>query len=298
MNDIENALDWGDSRFISAADGLKLHVRVWGEAYKGQATPVICLPGLTRNSRDFAGFAAYMNEKNTVKRVIYGIDARGRGLSEKASSWKDYNLFTELGDVLAVLTALDIEHAIFVGTSRGGLLTMMLSAARPGAIKAAILNDVGPVLDGTGLAQIKLYLQNPAQPKSFDDATTIQKSVLGKYFGALDDDDWIYETYARYRLIKGKWQGDYDPALKHTMSSYDLDQPIPTMWPQWTGLRPVPTMVVRGENSALLSQETVRLMGEVHHKMRSITAEGQGHAPMLHKPDVARHLAVFLDELS
>ncbi|MEO1701593.1 MAG: alpha/beta hydrolase [Pseudomonadota bacterium] len=296
MNDIESALDWGRSRWFSASDGLKLHVRVWDTDQDGQSTPVFCLPGLTRNSRDFAGLAAYLNSKAKVKRTVYALDSRGRGLSEYASDWKDYNLFTELGDVINALTALGLEHCIFVGTSRGGLLTMLLGAARPGAIKAAVINDVGPVIEGTGLAQIKLYLQKQVKPRSFPDAVALQKSVMSKAFTALDEKDWVYETHARYRKINGQWRADYDPALSKTMNSYDLDQPIPTMWPQWISLRQVPTMVIHGENSSLLTSQSVADMGSVHPQIQVVTAEGQGHAPMLHRPEVARHLAVFLDE--
>ncbi|MEO0544801.1 MAG: alpha/beta hydrolase [Pseudomonadota bacterium] len=294
MADADSIMDLGRSVYVSAPDGLKLHVRIWDSSQ--QHTPIFCLHGLTRNSRDFAGLATYLAAKSKVKRTVYALDLRGRGLSQHAKNWQQYDLATELGDVLAVLTAMGLEHCIFVGTSRGGLLTMLLGAARPGAIKAAVINDVGPVLEGTGLAQIKLYLQKPQQPKSLPDALAIQKSIMGKAFTAFDEQDWLYEAQARYRKIKDKWQLDYDPSLSKTMTGFDLDQPIPTMWPQWMSLRDVPTMVVRGENSALLSSETVTAMGSVHGNMQTVTAEGQGHAPMLHRPEVARHLAAFLDQ--
>ena len=172
-----------EDRSWTSADGLLLHFRDYKgpEGYEGP--PVLCLHGLTRNSRDFAGIADYLATHAKQKRAIYALDLRGRGHSEYAKDWQQYDLFTELGDVIAILTALGLEHCIFIGTSRGGLLTMLLGAARPGAVKAAIINDVGPVLEGTGLAQIKLYLQKPQKPRNFADAIAIQKSVMGKASG-------------------------------------------------------------------------------------------------------------------
>ncbi|MEL6202253.1 MAG: alpha/beta hydrolase [Pseudomonadota bacterium] len=296
MTNIESTYDQGRSVFVTAPDGLKLHVRAWGEEHRDSCTPIFCLHGLTRNSRDFAGIADYLATHAKQKRAIYALDLRGRGHSEYAKDWQQYDLFTELGDVIAILTALGLEHCIFIGTSRGGLLTMLLGAARPGAVKAAIINDVGPVLEGTGLAQIKLYLQKPQKPRNFADAIAIQKSVMGKSFSAFSEEDWSFEAHARFREIKGKLRFDYDPKLAKTMEAYNLDQPIPTMWPQWISLRQIPTMVVRGENSALLSTDTIKSMGTVHEKMQTVTADGQGHAPLLHRPEVAKHLTVFLDQ--
>ncbi|MEL6435633.1 MAG: alpha/beta hydrolase [Pseudomonadota bacterium] len=291
-----SAMDLGESQFVTARDGLRLHVRRWGDA-DASATPVFCIHGLTRNSRDFAGIATHAIENAKTKRRFYALDLRGRGLSGYDKDWQNYNLFTELDDVISALTALGIEHAIFLGTSRGGLLTMMLSAGRPGAIKAAILNDIGPVIDGAGLTQIRLYLQKAPMPSSMEDAIDVQKSIMSKNFTVLLDEHWRFEAEARYREIDGKLRADYDPEIVKTVTSVDLNTPIPTLWPQFAGLGAVPVMSIRGQNSSLLSEQTVAAMGKAHPGMVAFTAEGQGHAPMLHVADVADGLVAFLDGL-
>lgn len=287
--------DSGRSVFVTLRDGLKMHVRIWGDEASGE-TPILCLPGLSRNSRDFAGIAAHLVKNARTKRTIYALDFRGRGLSDSDKDWTNYNLMTELDDVLNALTALGIEHAIIIGTSRGGMITMMMAAARPGAIKGVILNDIGPVIEGDGLTQIRLYLKNAKTPRNMDEALRLQKSIMGKTFPALSDEDWAFECWSRFREIGGKLKADFDPALVKTLTSIDLSQRLPTMWPQFAGLRGVPMMVVRGENSNLLSQKTADAMRKYHPDCEIVTAGGQGHAPMLHARDLTAPVMQFVDQ--
>lgn len=287
--------DLGESRFVTMPDGLVIHVRSWGPAASGR-TPLLCLPGLSRNSRDFAGLAARFAGHPKSPRQVIAVDFRGRGLSGHDKNPGNYNIVTEAMDVNAVLTALGIEHAVFVGTSRGGLVTMIMAGMRPGAIAAAVLNDIGPVLEGAGLAQIRIYLQKSPRPKNWAEAIAIQKSVMAATFTSFTEEDWLFEALAKYAEKDGKIGPDHDPGLLQVVKAIDLSSPLPTMWPQFAGLAGVPAMVIRGANSALLSQKTVEQMAERHPKLTSLTIDGQGHAPLLHSAGIPEALAAFLDK--
>lgn len=275
------AFDPGESLFVSARDGLRLHVRAFGPL-DSDRTPVVCLPGLSRNSRDFLGLAGHFAKHKKAPRRVLAIDFRGRGLSGYDSDWTNYNVLTEAEDVMAVLAALNIEHAIFVGTSRGGLVTMILSAMRPGAICGAILNDIGPAIEGAGLIQIRLYLKQLPQPRDWNEAVETQKSVMAKSFPAFGEPEWAFEAHGRYRRIDDILRPDHDPALVKTLTRIDPGDRLPTLWPQFAGLRAVPTLLLRGENTTILSEKTADRMAALHPALSRVTIGGQGHAPMLH----------------
>jgi pimeloyl-ACP methyl ester carboxylesterase len=271
-------------------------VRAFGPKDSALA-PIVCLPGLSRNSRDFLGLADHFATHAKQARRVYAFDFRGRGLSGHDRDWHNYNVLTEADDVVAGLTALNIEHAIFVGTSRGGIVTMLLTAMRPGAIGAAVLNDIGPVIEGVGLTQIRLYLKQMPQPRDWAEAIALQKSVMEKSFTALDDAHWAFEAHGRYREIDRQIRADHDPALIRTLTNIDLGERLPTMWPQFAGLKGVPVLVLRGENSSLLAEETVRTMQGMHPSLTAATVSGQGHAPMLHTPGALTPIEAFVGKL-
>ncbi|RUU51912.1 alpha/beta fold hydrolase, partial [Mesorhizobium sp. M2C.T.Ca.TU.002.02.1.1] len=174
--------------FYIAPDGLKLHARVYGEAHAG--LPVICLPGLTRNARDFHELALHLSGKAERPRKVVAFDYRGRGQSDQDPDIGHYNVGVEAGDVLAGLSALGIEQAAFIGTSRGGLIIHVLGALKPAALKAIVLNDIGPVIEAEGLAHIRAYLDRAPKPKTFAEAVDAQRRVHGADFPALSDADW------------------------------------------------------------------------------------------------------------
>ena len=138
------------SRFFSASDGLRLHARDYGPL-ASPALPVVCLPGFARTAADFHEVALALSQDEAKPRRVLAADYRGRGLSAYDSNWKNYDIRVELDDLLQVLVAAGIDRAVFIGTSRGGLLTMALAAARPAVIKGVVFNDVGPVIDARGL---------------------------------------------------------------------------------------------------------------------------------------------------
>jgi pimeloyl-ACP methyl ester carboxylesterase len=284
--------DW----HYSAPDGLRLHARIYGEP--SDALPVVCLPGLTRNARDFHGLAMHLSQRASNKRQVIAFDYRGRGGSAHDPNWQNYNLPTEAADIIAGMTALDLEHAAFVGTSRGGLIIHLLAAMRPGLLKCVVLNDVGPELGGAGLAHIRTYLERAPKPKDRAEALAIQKRVHGPAFPALANGDWERAVDALYRFEGGRPVADFDPALVKTMTTLDLDTPLPTLWPQFEGLANAPTLVLRGEHSSLLTAETLAAMHGRHAGMESVVVGGQGHAPHLDTGDLPQTIAAFIDKAS
>ena len=284
----------GYSEFrYSAQDGLQLSARVYPAAGGGSFTPVVCLAGLTRNAHDFHELALKLSRDDRRPRKVVAFDYRGRGRSAHDPDWRNYDVLVEADDVLAGLVALGIPEAVFIGTSRGGLIIHVLAALRPSVLKAVVLNDVGPVIQGEGLAQIRGYLERAPKPRSWSDAVEIQKTALGRSFPALADEDWERMARAVFREEKGRIVPDFDRKLLKPLMRIDFDAPLPILWPQFDGLRAKPLMVVRGENSSLLSESTVREMAERHPGMISVTVEGQGHAPLLETGELPGLIADF-----
>ena len=285
------------SHFISAPDGLRLHVRSY-ESGVSALTPVVCLPGLTRNSDDFEALAEALAQgaAGGPRRVI-ALDYRGRGLSEHDSNWRNYDLKVENADILACLTALEIGEAAFVGTSRGGLHVMMFAITRPAMLRGAVLNDIGPVIEAQGLARIRSYVGKLPAPHSWADAVDLAKSVMGAQFSNLNAVDW--DAYARGTFMEtdGKFQLRYDPALMRTMENINLDVALPTAWPQFAGLSHIPLLALRGAKSDLLSPQTLEQMQARHSRCEAHIVEGQGHAPLLRDAPTIARIGEFLRDL-
>ncbi|WP_027053371.1 alpha/beta fold hydrolase [Mesorhizobium erdmanii] len=279
--------------FYTAPDGLKLHARVYGEANSGH-WPVVCLPGLTRNARDFHELAVYLSTRSAMPRKVVAFDYRGRGRSAYDPDVSHYNVGVEAGDILAGLAALDIAEAAFIGTSRGGLIIHVLGALRPAALRAIVLNDIGPVIEPAGLAHIQSYLERTPKPKTFAEVVAAQRSIHGKDFPALTDLDWTRMVGALYRETDQGLLPDFDPKLVDTVAGLDLSQPLPALWPQFDVLAAIPLLTICGANSRLLSAETMRQMREHHPAMEAITVEGQGHAPFLETGNLPGDIADFL----
>ncbi|UVK53766.1 alpha/beta hydrolase [Mesorhizobium sp. AR02] len=280
--------------FYSAPDGLRLHARVYGAANSGH-WPVACLPGLTRNARDFHELALYLSTRSPVPRKVVAFDYRGRGQSAYDPDVSHYNVGVEAGDILAGLAALGIEEAAFIGTSRGGLIIHVLGALRPAALKAIVLNDIGPVIEPAGLAHIQSYLERAPKAKTFAELVNAQRSVHGKDFPVLTDADWTRMVGALYRETNQGVVPDFDPKLVDTVANLDLSQPLPALWPQFDALAAIPLLTIRGANSRLLSADTMRQMREHHPAMETITVDGQGHAPFLETGSLPGDIAAFLD---
>jgi pimeloyl-ACP methyl ester carboxylesterase len=283
------------SEFRSAQDGLMLHARIVGAAQPGRL-PVLFLPGLTRNHRDFSALAQMFARDPVAPRQVIALDYRGRGLSARDPVWQNYNTLTEANDVLHMLAALGIEKVDVIATSRGGLIVHVLSAMRPGVMGAVVLNDVGPEIGGAGLAAIRTGLGAMPKPANWTEAERWMVQAYQKSFPALSQADFQRMTRALFKDGEdGRPVADFDPALVNTLQAIDFNAPLPTLWPQFAGLRGHRVMVLRGENSLLLTPETVEKMRQAHPRLVAHTVPGQGHAPMLEAGDLPRRLMRFLN---
>jgi pimeloyl-ACP methyl ester carboxylesterase len=285
----------GDAQsiFVTASDGLKLHVRCFGPRL-APGLPVVCLPGLARTADDFEDLARALASAPETPRRVIALDYRGRGLSDYDRNPQNYSLSIELGDVLTVLTALGVSPAVFVGTSRGGILTMMLASARPTALAGAVLNDIGPVIDPGGLVRIKSYVGKLPRPRSFEEAADILRRLFGQQFTRLTDAEWLAYAHRTFKAEKRGLAPTYDVQLAKTLAGIDFHRAIPPLWAEFDALGRIPLMVLRGANSDLLSEETVTAMRTRHPSMEAVIVPDQGHAPILNGDELIGRLAKFV----
>lgn len=278
--------------FLAAPDGLQLYYRDYDMA-GGGLTPVLCLPGLTRNARDFDGIAAHLAQ---TRRVI-APDMRGRGRSAYDPNWQNYSIPVETGDVLALAASLGFEKVAIIGTSRGGLIASVIAAMKPALLKGVVLNDVGPELDPRGIARITAYVgRQDATPPDWTAAMEGLKAVNGGLFD-MPDEQWMTVTRAIFRDEDGKPVLDYDPRIGDaTRASMAQPQAIDP-WVLFQAFAPIPLLVLRGANSDLLSPETVAKMRAAKPDMRFAEIPGRGHAPLLDEPDFIAAIDAFLAEL-
>lgn len=275
-------------------DGIKLYARHYPAArHSGGRRPVVCLPGLARNGRDFHMFAEALAGHTGSPRDVYTLDYRGRGGSQWDSDWKNYAVPIEALDVVDFMTMAGLYDAAIVGTSRGGLITMLLAAMHPGFVGTAVLNDIGPVVERKGLTRISAYVGRMPLPRSWDEAGKLVADMSRKAFPAVAASEWEPVARQWFNEKNGRPAPGYDPKLSNAMSV--LDGPVPELWPQFEALKRVPLMVVRGEKSDILSAATVDEMRRRHPAFSDYTVPGQGHAPLLRDHASIAAIRSFLD---
>lgn len=277
--------------YWTSPDGLKLYYRDY--AGPNDKPPVLCLHGLTRNSRDFAPLAETLAGD---WRVIVP-EMRGRGNSEYAKDTSTYTPPTYIKDVEALLAELGIEKFVAIGTSMGGLMTMLMAAKDASRIVAAVLNDIGPEIDPTGLAHIAGYV---GQGRSFDTwmhAANSLRETHGASFPDYSIDTWL-EMAKRTMVLgqNGRLVLDYDMGIADPFKSAN-DAPQPDLWPAFKALSDTPILLVRGELSNLLTEQTQSRMARVHGNLRTVTVPRVGHAPMLDEPESLAAIQALLVDI-
>jgi pimeloyl-ACP methyl ester carboxylesterase len=273
-----SAAETARSTFVTAQDGLRLHVREYG-ARTSPGVPVVCLPGLARTVADFDALAPALACDQATKRHVVAIDSRGRGRSEYDRKPENYNVGVELADVVAVLIALGIGRAVFVGSSRGGILTMLMGVAHPTMVAGAVLHDIGPVIEPKGLARIKSYVGKLPQPRNFADGAEILRRLFAGQFPNVSAEQWLAAAHRTWQMTDRGLQPTYDIQLARALADIDIERPLPPMWNEFDSLRRMPLLVIRGANSDILSAATVEAMMAHHPGMEVVEVPDQGHVP-------------------
>ncbi|RDC60403.1 Serine hydrolase-like protein [Alteripontixanthobacter maritimus] len=256
------------------------------------APPILCLHGLTRNGRDFAALAQALPHSH---RVLIP-DMRGRGRSDHSKDTADYTLPTYVRDVEALLQQLGIDRFIAIGTSMGGLMTMVL-ALKGAKLAGAVLNDIGPDIDPAGIDHIRTYVgQNRSFPTWMHAARALKES--GKdAFPDFTIEDWL--AMAKRGLAmgqNGRIAFDYDMGIAEPFNQPDAGG-AQDLWPAFKALSGVPTLLLRGALSNLLTAETAARMQSAHDDLEIVTVPRVGHAPTLDEPAARQAIAKFLERL-
>jgi pimeloyl-ACP methyl ester carboxylesterase len=271
---------WSDGWWESS-DGLRLHYR----DYAGESSrpPILCLPGLTRNARDFEGVA----ERLAGEWRLICVELRGRGESAYARDPMSYVPVTYVADVEALIAELGLARFVPFGTSLGGLVTMLLAVNGRERLAGALLNDIGPVLDAGGLKRIRAYVgRSQNWPTWLHAARFLREAQLDRY------PDWGIEQWLAYakRLCRltpnGRIVFDYDMRIAEPFRLPGGDTGF-DLWSAFRALDGVPSLVVRGGLSDLLSAETVAAMKAANPALESVTVPSVGHAPTLEEPEAA-----------
>lgn len=275
-------------------DGLALHFR----DYPGSDArpPVVCLHGLTRNARDFEGLAAHIAARGW--RVLVP-EMRGRGRSAYAPDPASYAVPSYLADLEALLAQERIERFVSIGTSMGGLITMVLAAAAPERIAGVVLNDVGPVVEPAGLERIKSYV---GQGRSFPTWVHAARALAAMHGDAHPDftlGDWLAMAKRTMVLVSnGRIAFDYDMRIADPILASDAAAVPPDLWPMLRALAGRPAVLVRGALSTILSAETLEAMAEALPGARVVTVARTGHAPTLDEPEVRAAIDAMLEEVA
>ncbi|MGP1275169.1 MAG: alpha/beta fold hydrolase [Caulobacterales bacterium] len=285
-----------EQRFFKAADGIRTAYRFYPASGGSGSLPVICLHGLTRNSRDFEGLAPSIAAGG---RNVIAVDVRGRGLSDRGSAPDRYNPQVYVEDMLGLLDQEGIAKIIAIGTSMGGLMTMITAALRPGLLAGAVLNDIGPELDPAGLTRIAGYVGGAKGPMAdWHEAAAAVRAVNGEAFpDETGEAFWI--AFAK-RTCRERPDGlielDYDPAIAEPFREPGGAAP-PDLWPVFDALAPVPVLAIRGAISDLLSPEVFARMAQRHPNLTPVEVPRVGHAPMLTEPAARTAIQTFLEGL-
>ena len=271
-----NASDFR-SVYFQTDDGLRLFARDHFST-PSTLTPLLCLPGLTRNSRDFETIARWLSHE---RRVI-APDFRGRGLSHYAGDSASYRPDVELADMIGLLNFLEIDRVAVIGTSRGGIVGMLMAALHRDKLAGLFLNDIGPELNPAGLLRIRTYLGVQTKFESWDAATLNLKSN-NPGFQSLTADEWKAFAHRIYKSVNGVPCTDYDVALADTFPTVEDIKAgrVASLWDLFGSMEGLPVSVVRGEHSDLLTTATVKAMKEMNADLDATTVSNRGHAPFL-----------------
>ena len=277
-------------------DGLRLYARHYAAITATGRRPVVCLADVTQNSQDFEDLALVLSQAGSFARDVYTLDYRGRGRSGHDADWRNYTPYFEMLDVLDFFALARLHDAAVIGTGRGGMIAMIMGAVRPGAIGAVVLNDIGPTVEAPGWMRQMGRVGRVPVPKNWSEAARFVKELEKRDYPKLTDGMWAKLARQRYFDRNGAPAPSYDPAISRAFSLTSISAGVPSMWPQFRALCRVPLLLIRGENSDVLSIATANEMQSQHPRMRTVTVPAQGHAPLLNDDAAADAILSFLAE--
>jgi pimeloyl-ACP methyl ester carboxylesterase len=284
--------------YYSSPDGLQLYARDYPADQSATGAPqptLLCMHGLTRNSRDFEPLAAALAGR--YRMVV--VDQRGRGLSAYDDNSANYQPITYVGDMFALIAQLGLKEIVLIGTSMGGLMAMMMAAMQPALFRGLVINDIAPEIEPAGLERIKAYVGR--HPAHFDDWQAAVSSVRdsnGEAFPHYSDEQWLAFTRRLcHSGSDGKIYYSYDAAIAEPMLNTPDSAVPPDLWPLFGALKALPMLTVHGALSDILSDRIVSRMQQEHPTMRYSRVDNVGHAPILDEPEALTAIEQFLASL-
>ena len=270
-------------------DGLRLYARDYPT--DNASLTVLCMHGLTRNSADFEDIADTLSANH---RVI-AVDQRGRGRSQWDGNSANYTPARYVADMFTLINVLQLENVVLLGTSMGGLMSMLMVAMQPQQFRGVILNDIGPVVAQAGLDRIKNYVGKSEPVDTLERAIEQTAAVNGLAFPdyrPADWEKWVHRTYATDE--DGRLALLYDPTIAEPMGAADENAVPPDTWPLFDAMTALPLLTLRGELSDILEPDCVAEMQRRHPAMHFVTVPRVGHAPMLDEPLATEAIERFL----
>ena len=279
--------------YFESSDGLRLYSRDYAANAADHSTPVLCLPGLTRSSKDFEALASVLAEK---RRVI-SPDLRGRGLSEYDSNWQNYHPVQYMADTFLLLEQLEIPRVVIVGTSLGGWMAMLMSYERPDLVTGAVLNDIGPEANAEGLARVVNTTGTLETVDKFSAAIEQTRSCYEIAFPDWTDEQWRSYAQATYRQRPdGRFDLNYDRnigrAAREGASGLEHDP-----WQLFDALCDKPVLLLHGALSDILTEEIIVKMRDRQPDLNIATVPNRGHAPRLDEQEAINAITDFIARL-
>ncbi len=282
-----NDIEW------TSADGLSLYAKSYGP--KTAALTVVCLHGLTRNHKDFEPMIAALPGRYR----FIAVDVRGRGRSAHDPEPDNYDPRIYVKDIGLLLDKLGLQRVALIGTSMGGLISLLLMRKMPKRIAGVVLNDVGPVVEKTGIARIAGYAGKVRPVTGWESAADAVKTIQGAAFPDMPEDRWMDFARRTYReLPTGEVVLDYDPNIARSLGKVKPGFLAHfALWRLFGGLKKAPLLVVRGATSDILSEKTALEMVRRHPHAKLATVPRVGHAPILDEPEAVAAISEFLSRL-
>ncbi len=272
-------------------DGLRLYSRIY-PGPNGDVPAVLCLHGLTRNSRDFEDLAPHL----ALRYRVIVPDLRGRGCSARDPNFRNYQPAIYAGDVVGLLDALAVQRVAVIGTSLGGMLAMMLGYGQPARIAGMVLNDVGPEIDPAGIERIKQYAGRLPPARTWRIAVAQTVAVYGDAWPGLPPQRWEALARRGYREdAAGVVELDADPNIGAALRA--APAAAPDLWPLWKALRGIPTLAIRGARSDILSAATFARMKRENPELQQLEVADRGHVPLLDEPECVRAVDALLSQV-